>query len=468
MRGGAEGTEIAGITADSREVAPGFLFAALPGARTDGRRFIAEAVARGAAAVLAPEGVELEDGELALLTSPDARAALARLAARHAGGQPETVVAVTGTNGKTSVAHFTRQLWEMEGRAAAAVGTLGLPGRGPGLPTPEPVALHRALAELAADGVTHLALEASSHGLEQRRLDGVGFRAAAFTNLSRDHLDYHATPEAYLAAKRRLFAELLPEDGTAVLNADSPRFGDMASAARGRVISWGRRGRDLAIVEAAPSPRGHGLRVAAFGREHSVEIPLIGGFQIENALCAVGLAVACGSSPETAVGNCAGLAGVPGRLQMVARHPSGAAVFVDYAHTPDALGAVLAALRAHGPKRLLVVFGCGGDRDPGKRPMMGRVAAERADVAFVTDDNPRSEDAAGIRSQILAAAPDAIEIAGREEAIAEAAGQLAAGDMLVIAGKGHETGQIVGNEILPFDDADVARRAVGDARGVAR
>lgn len=465
MRGDATDMDIVAISADSRDVAPGHLFAALPGTRADGRSFIADAVARGARAVLAPEGVTVDDDRVALITSADVRAALALLAARHAGAQPANAVAVTGTNGKTSVAEFTRQLWGMEGLAAAAIGTLGVPGRGPGLTTPDPVTLHGALAGLAADGVTHVSLEASSHGLDQRRLDGVRLRAAGFTNLSRDHLDYHASPEDYLGAKRRLFSELLPDDATAVLNADSPHFGNLSDAASGPVISYGRRGRDLAVVGMSPTPRGHDLRVGVFGRVTELEIPLIGAFQVANALCAAGLAVACGSDPATAIANCGRLLGVPGRLQLVGRKANGAPAFVDYAHTPDGIETALSALRGHGARRIVVVFGCGGDRDSGKRPLMGRAAARLADVVIVTDDNPRTEDAARIRAEILAAAPGAAEIADRAQAIAEGVRALGGGDMLVIAGKGHETGQIVGDTVLPFDDAGTLRDALLAAGG---
>ena len=463
MADSAGSPEITGIAADSRDVAPGFLFAAMPGTCTDGRRFIAEAIARGARAVLAPDGTALEDDRIVLLTSRDVRASLARIAAAHAGRQPDMAVAVTGTNGKTSVACFTQQLWSMQGLAAASIGTLGVSGPAgisdPGLTTPEPVALHGCLAGLARDGVDCVALEASSHGLDQRRLDGVRLGAAGFTNFSRDHLDYHATPARYLAAKRRLFEDLLHPDGVAVLNADMPEFEAISAGVRGTVMSYGYRGRDLRLACLTPSPGGHVLELEAFGRATRVEIPLVGEFQVRNAVCAAGLVVATGTDPETVLDHCTRLASVRGRMQLVARHGGGAPVYVDYAHTPDALGAVLGALRAHGARRLVVVFGCGGGRDPGKRPMMGRVAASLADTVIVTDDNPRTENAASIRSEILAAAPDAIEIGDRAEAIAEGVRRLGAGDMLVVAGKGHETGQIVGTAILPFDDAEVARAA---------
>ena len=472
MGGSAGGPEITGIAADSRDVAPGFLFAALPGTCTDGRRFIADAIARGARAVLAPDGTALEDDRVVLLTSPDVRASLARIAAAHAGRQPDTAVAVTGTNGKTSVACFTQQLWSMQGRAAASIGTLGVCGpagtSGPGLTTPEPVALHGCLADLARNGVDCVVLEASSHGLDQRRLDGVRLKAAGFTNFSRDHLDYHATPTLYLAAKRRLFEDLLHPDGVAVLNADIPEFEVVSAGVRGSVMSYGRKGCDLRFAGIAPSPCGHVLEIEAFGRATSIEIPLVGEFQVRNAVCAAGLVVATGADPETVLDHCTRLAGIRGRMQLVARSAGGAPVFVDYAHTPDALGAVLGALRAHGARRLVVVFGCGGDRDPGKRPMMGKVAASLADTVIVTDDNPRTEDAASIRSEILAAAPDAIEIGDRAEAIAEGVRLLGADDMLVVAGKGHETGQIVGTTVLSFDDAEVARVAVTASGGTAQ
>jgi UDP-N-acetylmuramoyl-L-alanyl-D-glutamate--2,6-diaminopimelate ligase len=395
------------------------------------------------------------------------------LAARFYGRQPRTIAAVTGTNGKTSVAHFTREIWAATGHAAASLGTLGLvspQGRRPGaLTTPDPVGLHRDLAGLAASGIEHVALEASSHGLAQHRLDGVRIAAAAFTNLTRDHLDYHVDMEAYRAAKERLFSELLPAGEAAVLNADSPEFARLTALCRGRghrIIGYGHRaGSDLRLLQREPGSFGQRLAIAAFGSTHRLELPLVGAFQAMNALAALGLALATGTPPEAVFAAVPGLPGVPGRLQLVGQAAAGAPVFVDYAHTPDALAAVLTALRPHAAGRLLVVFGAGGDRDRGKRPQMGRTAAALADRVYVTDDNPRSEDPAAIRRAILAAAPDAVEIGDRGAAIAAAIGELRPGDVLVIAGKGHESGQIVRDAVLPFDDALVAREVLRAGEG---
>jgi len=463
------GIEVTGLTADSRRVVPGDLFAALPGSRADGRAFIGEALARGAAAVLAPEGTSLPPCErpVALLTDPEPRRRLALLAAAFHGAQPRRVAAVTGTNGKTSVATFTRQLWEALGHRAASLGTLGLEPERPGAPkaltTPDPVELARVLAELAGDGFDHLVMEASSHGLDQFRLDGVRLQAAAFTNLSRDHLDYHGSMEAYLAAKRRLFEVLLPPGGTAVLNADAPEFEILAKACRARgqrVLGYGRGGRELKLLELVPEDAHLVLAVEVFGRPSRLALPVAGTFQGLNALAALGLVLAEEVEPAAALDALTRIHGVPGRVEPVGATPAGGRVFVDYAHTPDALETVLRALRPHARGRLLVVFGAGGDRDPGKRPLMGAAAAALADIAIVTDDNPRSEDPAAIRAQVLAAAPGALEIGDRRAAIEEAVRLLREGDLLVVAGKGHESGQIVADRVLPFDDREEARRAI--------
>lgn len=460
--------EITGLTADSRAVEPGFLFAALPGTKVDGRDFIDAAIAQGAAAVLAPEGTKIAGGFTALLTSPDARAALAHIAAAFYRDQPETIAAVTGTNGKTSVAHFTRQIWSLLGHRAVSMGTLGLQLPDgtvkPTLTTPDPVTLHADLAEIARNGASHAVLEASSHGLDQRRMDGVRLRAAGFTNLSRDHLDYHGTVENYLAAKMRLFSNLLPADGTAVLNADVPEFARIAAAYHGQVISYGRNGIDLKLVEAVPTEHGTHLSVDAFGQRFEIDLRLAGAFQTYNVLCAAGLAIGCRENSDDVMNCLPRLQGVPGRLER-AGTLNGAGVYIDYAHTPDALENVLTAMRPHTTARLVVVFGCGGDRDRGKRPMMGSIATGHADIAIVTDDNPRSETASAIRREIMEAAPEAREIGDRADAIEKAVSLLSAGDVLVIAGKGHETGQIVGDEIRPFDDLIVARDAIKAAGG---
>lgn len=465
--------EITGLAADSRAVAPGALFAALPGSRADGAAFIPDAVRRGAVAVLAPPGAPLPAGceSAILVTDPEPRRRLALMAARFYGAQPRTVVAVTGTNGKTSTVRFLRQIWTRLGHRAASLGTLGLDSpdvapaepadAGPALTTVDPVALHRTLARLAEGGVDHLAMEASSHGLAQHRLDGVRLAAAGLTNISRDHLDHHGSMAAYRAAKTRLFGEVLRDGGTAVLNADRPEFTALAEicAARGiAVLSYGRKGRDLRLADLAPAAGGgQRLTIEIAGRTHRIDLPLAGDFQAANALCALGLALACGAEAEAAIAALAGLTGVPGRLEAVGATAEGAAVYVDYAHTPDALAHLLRALRPHARGRLAVLFGCGGDRDPGKRPEMGAIARDLADAVYVTDDNPRGEEPAAIRKAILAACPGAVEIGDRRLAIETAIAGLGADDLLVIAGKGHETGQIVGDKTLPFDDRAVAR-----------
>jgi UDP-N-acetylmuramoyl-L-alanyl-D-glutamate--2,6-diaminopimelate ligase len=463
---------VVGLTADSRRVAPGFLFAALPGSKADGRAFIDAAIERGATAILLPDGSEIDLAKVQargvnLLFDSAPRRRFAHMAAAFHGRQPDTVVAVTGTNGKTSVAHFTAQLWARAGRTSGYLGTLGAWGGAVkvdgSLTTPDPVVLHGVLAQLAEAGVTHLAMEASSHGLDQFRVDGVRIAVAAFTNFSRDHLDYHGSMEAYFAAKSRLFSEVVRADGTAVLNADVPEFAalERLCKARGvRALTYGVHGRDLKLAGVVPTAAAQTLRVDVNGQSIAVELPLAGRFQASNALCAAGCAMATGIRPATAVAALAELQGVPGRMQLAGRHASGAPVYVDYAHTPDALGTVLSALRPHTAGRLIVVFGCGGDRDRGKRSLMGARARDLADLVIVTDDNPRSEDPAAIRKEILAGCPDATEIGDRGEAIARAVGQLRAGDVLLLAGKGHESGQIVGDRVIPFSDIDVARTAL--------
>ncbi len=464
--------EIAGITADSRRVAPGWLFAALPGTRADGRAFIDQALAQGAVAVLAPEGTVIEAEGVAVVTDPNPRRRFAQLAAAFHGLQPETMVAVTGTNGKTSVANFFRQICHRLGHPSAAIGTLGIIAEGwenrGGLTTPDPAELHAALADLARAGVTHACMEASSHGLAQFRLDGVRLAAAAFTNLTRDHLDYHGSMEAYLEAKLRLFSEVLPQGATVVVNADADGADRVMAVATARglhTIVFGTGGADLRLLATRSDAVGQVLELSIFGRRETIRLPLAGGFQAANALAALGLAVAAGMDAVTAAEALETLEGVPGRLQQVAATAAGAAVYVDYAHTPDALETVLAALRPHAAGRLVVVFGCGGDRDPGKRPQMGAIAARLADLAVVTDDNPRGEDPAAIRAAVLAAAPGAVEIGDRAAAIRFGVSELRKGDILVVAGKGHEIGQIVGSTVTAFDDSEEARRAVTEIEG---
>jgi UDP-N-acetylmuramoyl-L-alanyl-D-glutamate--2,6-diaminopimelate ligase len=467
---GGEAPRLAGLTADSRAVAPGFLFAALPGAKADGRAFIGQAVARGAAAVLAPLGTDWPAGvaRVPLLAAADPRRALALLAAAFHGAQPDSVVAVTGTNGKTSTVDFLRQIWTLDGARAASLGTLGLvaPGLppGPSLTTPDPVALHGMLAMLATAGVTKAAMEASSHGIEQRRLDGVRLAAAGFSNLTRDHLDYHGGMEAYRAAKLRLFDTLLPAGAAAVANADMEGTTLAAlrgiAAARGlRLLTVGEAGDDVRLLAQSPRPDGQDLALNFFGRRAALRLALPGRFQADNALMAATLAVATGMDAARVLDLLPTLTGVRGRMELATRLANGAAVYVDYAHTPDALERLLAALRPHvapGAK-LHVLFGAGGDRDPGKRPLMGAACARLADVCWVTDDNPRSEDPAAIRGAVLAACPGGVDAGDRAGAIARAMAALGPGDVLAVAGKGHESGQTIGGVTHPFDDVSVVR-----------
>ena len=457
-------TEIGGLTSDSRRVQPGFLFAAIPGTDIDGRQFISDAVSRGAVAVLAAPGT---DAEVLVLHDSNPRRRYALMAARFYETQPTSIAAVTGTNGKTSVVSFVRQIWTKLGHQAASLGTLGITApqmkTGQGLTTPDPADLHASLAALAGQGVETLAMEASSHGLSQYRLDGVSVSLAGFTNLSHDHLDYHGTMEAYLQAKARLFGEILSDDGVAVLNADDAAYPMLSEIVRGRgcgLIEYGRQGAEICLLDAVPCGEGQHLKLRVMAEEYDVLLPLAGSFQVENALCALGLVIAGGATSGDAVMALQFLEGVPGRLQKIAETAAGGTVYVDYAHTPDALANVLAALRPHTTGRLHVVFGCGGDRDRKKRPEMGRIACDLADVVIVTDDNPRNEDATSIRSQILAACGSAKEVGDRAQAIGTAVASLGTGDVLVVAGKGHETGQIVGDDVHPFDDAEEVRHAV--------
>ncbi len=469
---------VCGVTADSREVRPGWLFAALPGSRVDGSRFIPEAIARGAVAVLARPGTRLpETGHRTrLITHSEPRRCLARIAARFHRVQPERIACVTGTDGKTSVAEFIRQLWQATGKPAASLGTLGLTtsrGRtGPGLTTPDPVLLHATLRELAEADVNRVTLEASSHGLDQYRLDGVRVQAGAFTNLGRDHIDYHGSGEAYRSAKIRLFSELLDPNGDAVLNADDGAVDLFAATCRRRGIRttlFGRsRDADLALVACVPGQDSSSLVLRHQGADHDVILPLPGLFQAMNALVALAVTSRIEDIPLAELVPLIGtLTGVPGRLEQVGSHHGTAGVYVDFAHTPGALRNVLAALRPHVAGRLVCVFGAGGDRDPGKREPMGRAVGEAADLAIVTDDNPRGEDPAAIRRSVLAGCSGGREIGDRAEAIAFGLDLLAPGDALVIAGKGHETGQQVGDRLLPFDDRQVARRLLVERGGTA-
>ncbi|MDH3579849.1 MAG: UDP-N-acetylmuramoyl-L-alanyl-D-glutamate--2,6-diaminopimelate ligase [Hyphomicrobiales bacterium] len=460
LAGTAGETGITGLTADSREVKPGYLFAALPGTAMDGADFIPQAIANGAAALLLPaESPAARSASLPVIEASDPRRALALAAARFYPAQPGVIAAVTGTNGKTSVVSFVRQIWHALGHAAASMGTVGLETpTGPRIlhhTTPDPVGLHEALNELAGEGVTHLALEASSHGLQQRRLDGVRLSAAAFTNMSRDHLDYHAGFADYQAQKMRLFAEILPAGAPVVVDRDqlgSDAVLDVAKARSLPIFSVGRTGTLLTLAGVEREGDGQRLAIVADGKTHDIVLPLAGAFQSANALVAAGLCIACGASAGEVIPLLASLKGAPGRLERAGATAAGAPIFVDYAHTPDALATALDALRPYAPGRLLVVFGCGGDRDRGKRPQMGKIAAKHADVVYVTDDNPRNEEPGSIRADILSAAGGATEIGDRRAAIAEAIRALKSGDLLLVAGKGHETGQRVGEEVIPFSD----------------
>lgn len=472
LEGSALASEtVSGITSDSRQVEPGFIFVAIAGTRADGAVFVADAVARGASAVVVDAKAAVPNGAVPVLRVAEPRLALSQLAARFHGRQPETMVAVTGTSGKTSVAAFTRQIWEHAGFSAASIGTTGVvaPGRNDygSLTTPDPVALHKLLAELADAGVTHASMEASSHGLDQHRLDGVRLAAAGFTNLGRDHMDYHPTVEDYHRAKMRLFRDLLPKGAPAVIFADDAWSGPTVEAAQSAgldVCTVGRLGNYLCLKRVEHERHRQRAEIAYEGMIHEIDLPLAGDFQIQNALVAAGLALSTGTPVSAVFGALEHLKGAPGRLDLVGTTPLGAPVYVDYAHKPDALENVLTAVRPFTTGRVVVVFGCGGDRDRGKRPIMGEIATRLADVVIVTDDNPRSEQAETIRADILEAAPGAIEIGDRHKAIADAVRMLQAGDTLVVAGKGHEEGQTVGSMTLPFSDHAEVRRTLEELR----
>jgi UDP-N-acetylmuramoyl-L-alanyl-D-glutamate--2,6-diaminopimelate ligase len=459
--------EIRGLTLDSRRVEPGFLFAALPGVSVHGRQFVPQALERGAIAILSDE--PLEGLSVPVLVSDRPAAQLARLAARLYPAQPEHIIAITGTNGKSSTVEFLRQIWAAAGIDGASLGTLGV-ARGTsteatGYTTPDAVALHRSLDHLARDGVTHLAMEASSHGLKQCRMDAVRVTVGAFTNLTQDHLDYHPDFADYFASKLKLFSELVRTDGQAVINVDSEWGLKMASAARLRgqeVVTIGWRGEDLQIREITPRAASQTVVFVWRGDEHRIDIPLVGEFQILNALGAAALALTGGLPPELVLQTLQGLSGVPGRLEKVGETRDQAPVLVDYAHTPDGLDKLLRAARPHTRGRVIIVFGCGGDRDASKRSKMGVIAANQADHIIITDDNPRSEDPARIRASILKGCPDADELADRATAIRKGVAMLGAGDCLLIAGKGHETGQMIAGTLHPFDDRDEGRAALAE------
>lgn len=467
--------EIVGLTADSRDVRPGFLFAALPGVREDGAAYIHDALTKGASALLVTPRIAAKcESKAVLLADANPRRRYAQLVARFYGRQPEKIVAVTGTNGKTSVADFCRQIWTRLGRRAASIGTLGVIGEylddgiqpaGHVHTTPPPEVLHSVMARLCQSGITHLAVEASSHGLAQYRLDGAQLMAAALTNITRDHMDYHTSQAAYVYAKLRLFGEVLPPGGVAVLNREDASYSEAEalSWARGHnIISVGGRYGDLRILNSVQHSRGQRLHIAYGEREWEIDLALIGRFQALNVLTAAALIIGCGEDPDDVFGCLPELTGVPGRLQQAGETPNGATVLVDYAHTPEALRTVLNAVRPFCKGRLHLLFGCGGDRDQGKRPLMGAVARELADQIIVTDDNPRSEDAAMIRVSILATAAGAQEIGDRGLAIRAALANLLPDDMLIVAGKGHETGQEIAGTIHPFDDRQEIARAISE------
>lgn len=474
---GGRNPEITGLAVDSRDVRDGYLFAALPGVKIHGAAYIEYALSKGAVAILTdPQGLELAaqhlaDTGAAVIVTTAPREALARTASLWFGTQPETMVAVTGTNGKTSVATFVRQIWTLLGHRAINLGTTGVEGAWTAPlahTTPEPITLHRALAEAVHHGVTHAAMEASSHGLDQRRLDGVTLKAAGFTNFTQDHLDYHDSFEDYFAAKAGLFARVLPEDAKAVIHIEEDRGTDMASIATARncpVISVGRDIGDLHLGGVQVDPTGQTIAFKYLNHTYVRRLGLIGQFQAENVMVAAGLVIACGDDPADVFDTFEDLTTVRGRMQLAATRANGAAVFVDYAHTPDAVETALKALRPHVLGRLVAIVGAGGDRDATKRPLMGRAATQNADLVIVTDDNPRSEDPATIRGEVLLGAADAMEVGDRAEAILRGIDALGSGDALLICGKGHETGQIVGDDVLPFDDVEQASVAVAALDG---
>ncbi|MFK7838950.1 MAG: UDP-N-acetylmuramoyl-L-alanyl-D-glutamate--2,6-diaminopimelate ligase [Bdellovibrionales bacterium] len=448
-------SSINGITQDSRTVKPGFLFAALKGELVDGREYIPDAIKAGATHILCDESTRVPDG-IKHVSSSNPRKTFAQIVAQFYPSQPERIVSVTGTNGKTSVVNFVEQIWKYLGFKAASIGTL----QG-GMTTADPVTLHQKLTKLKSENITHLAMEASSHGLDQYRLDGVNIAAAGFTNISRDHLDYHKTMAAYLKAKERLFTDILPNNGRAILNADSPEVAEIGTRIDAKIWTYGRAGEHIHIKNLVPTPMGQDCTVEISGETYDFHVNLVGEFQLYNALCALGLVLSEGDIDiQNAIKAIETLKGVRGRLQLVDAHPEKAAIYVDYAHTPDALENVLKALRPHTENRLICLFGCGGDRDTGKRPEMGKIASQYADLVIVTDDNPRSENPSTIRSAILAAAPNATEIGDRQDAIQKTIKTLTKGDILIIAGKGHEQGQIFADRTDPFDDVEQATKAI--------
>ena len=455
---------VTGLTCDSREVKPGFVFAALPGTVADGRKYIESALEKGASAVLSTEGLDLP---VPYLSSNEPRLDYAKMAARLYAGQPETLVAMTGTNGKSSTVEFLRQIWVYAGKQAACFGTLGVQAPSGYRPlthtTPDAVALHKTLSELTAEGVTHAAMEASSHGLDQYRLDGVKVTASGFTNLTQDHFDYHTDAEDYFLAKARLFTELTPRDALVVINTNDEygqRLVQMCQERGQKVMQVGWSGQDIRIDEVMPRAASQIVTLVVKGERHKIELPLAGEFQVLNAISALGLAMVTGVMKDVALEALENLNGVAGRMERAGQTKDGAPVFVDFAHTEDGLDKLLRSVRPHTMGKIIIAFGCGGDRDPDKRPKMGRVAAKLADDVIVTDDNPRTEDAALVRKAVLQGCPDAAEIGDRAAAIREGIKRLGPQDCLVIAGKGHEQGQIVGTEVIPFSDVEQVKLAL--------
>jgi UDP-N-acetylmuramoyl-L-alanyl-D-glutamate--2,6-diaminopimelate ligase len=463
--------DIAGITQDSCQVKPGMLFAAIRGTHVNGEQFIPAAIEQGATAILLEKRPVTKAYDIPFVSTPNTREALSILASRLHQPHPAHIAAVTGTDGKTSVADFYRQFQQLMDNPAASIGTIGtIIAQGENIEidettntTPDPVALAQKLQELACKNIQHVCIEASSHGLDQFRLDGVQVNATAFTNIARDHLDYHHTFEEYFLAKARLFSDLLIPGGTAVINADDQMSGFLAHLMEdisADILTFGADGDELKLNSFTPTPTGQKVSLTLFDKEYTFDLALVGGFQIMNILAALGLIVGTGGDVQAAIAQIPNLKGVPGRLEHVASHANGAAIYVDYAHTPGALEKILETLRYHTVGKLAVVFGCGGDRDKGKRPLMGEVAERLADRVYITDDNPRSEDPAMIRSEILVQAPSAKEIGDRAEAITKAVSELQAGDVLVIAGKGHEHTQTIGNEVFEFSDTTTVQEAV--------
>ena len=466
LTGSDDDSPVTGFAIDHRKVAPGTVFGAFRGARFNGEDFIPAAVSAGAVAIVSRPQARVEGA--VQIAADEPRREFARLAAKFFRPFPRTVVAVTGTNGKTSSVELCRQLWRMAGHPSASIGTLGVTTADDqvttGLTTPDIVTFLSNMAGLAKLGITHAAFEASSHGLSQYRIEGLPVAAAAFTNFSRDHLDYHETMEAYFEAKMRLFGEVIAADGTAVIWTDDPMSDEVIERCRERglrILTIGRRGETLKLVARETTELGQKLTIEADGRNHVVTLALIGAYQAANALTAAGLVIATGGELKATLANLARVHPVRGRLERAVITRAGAPIYVDYAHTPDAIESAIEALRPHTKGRLIIVFGAGGDRDVGKRAEMGAVAVREADLVIVTDDNPRSEDPAAIRRAILAGAPSALEVGGRREAIHAAIAEAGPGDIILLAGKGHEQGQIVGDRILPFDDVSVARECAG-------